>query len=282
MIELQNELKGGLPRYIKKTVLSIPDFAKQVELILKICDARIPLSSDKPMVQSSIQKKTCFTLYNKRNLANDKTIKLWEDFFKKQNKPVFFLNFLNPKDINLLLSYLKKFFIKKHQKLLNNNISPPPMRMMVIGMPNTGKSTLINKIIKKSKSKVGSRPGITKNIEWIILSNKFELLDTPGILPPSIENLQDALKYCCIHAIEGNNIIKLAAQYLIETQPLIKKKLQKKYSIVYSNYGEFLLKIKDKGLFLSKNYERDISHFIVTQYRGGKLGRVSIENPPIN
>ena len=282
-VELQYDLKGGLPRYIKNTTLSIPSFAKQVELILKVCDARIPLTSDKPIVQDSIRQKFCITLYNKQNLANDEIIKHWKIFFEKQNKVFFFLNFLEPKDIDLLLNYLKKIFIKKHQKLLDKNIFPPPMRMMVIGLPNTGKSTLINKIIKKSKSKIGSRPGVTKNIEWVILSKKFELLDTPGILPPNIEDPQDALKYCCIHAIEGNtNVIKSAAKYLIETQPLIKKKLQKKYSIIYFDYDRFLTEIRGKGLFLSKNYERDISLFFLTQYRKGKLGKISIEIPPTN
>ena len=176
------------PGHMAKTKREIIDDLKLIDVVIEILDARIPKSSQNPDLRSIIQKKKKIILLNKYDLADDVETKKWVDYFNKNGQVVVLVNSNNGKGINQAISKIEE--IMKDEIELNEKKGRVGkiIRVLILGIPNVGKSSFINRVSKKTTANVGNKPGVTKNKQWIRVAKNIELLDTPGVLWPKFEN----------------------------------------------------------------------------------------------
>ena len=201
--------------HIKKAVSEIKTYLKKTDLVLEVRDARIPYSSENLPLRANLEQKKSILLFNKEDLANPYWNQKWQTYYQKKNS--LFLS-LKKKDSIKKVFHLIQETTKKMQLSYKKKFNqPPPIRILVLGLPNTGKSTLINQLIGKKKTHTGSKPGITRHNQWVVLANKLEILDTPGILLPSIENKEEIYKLYATHSLQENaelNVFSLEYLFL--------------------------------------------------------------------
>ena len=171
------------PGHMKKAQIDIQEKVKVVDLVIELLDARIPLSSRNPTLFNLTQNKNRLVVLTKADLADPQVTKSWVEYFKNAGFEAIFVDLANEKDVKTIIKTAEKCSENRNQKLIAKGMKPQPIRAMVIGIPNVGKSTLINKIAKRNAASVENKPGHTKAQQWIKVSDKFQLLDTPGILP---------------------------------------------------------------------------------------------------
>ncbi len=268
---------------MKKAQIEIQDRLKLVDVIVELLDARIPLSSRNQVLFKMTKDKTRLVVLTKKDLADSNITKKWIEYFKSQGFAAIFADLNNENDIKNIISHVEELGEKKNQKYVAKGMKPQPVRAMIIGIPNVGKSTLINKISGRHAASVENKPGHTKAQQWIKVSNKFELLDTPGILPPSYQNEQDAINLALVGSINEEilpleHLAMFAFVYLLQNY---KDLLIKRYP--YLNFDEnfeynFREIAKHRG-YLSKNGE-DIEKaykVFLNEVKNGVLGAISFQ-----
>lgn len=276
------------PGHMAKAMRELQEKLKLVDLVLEVRDARVPLISGNPRIQKTLGQKKRIIILNKANLAEPEQLKQWEAWFQKSGEPYMFINALDNKAAKKVLAKSKDVMKDRWEKFIKKGIKPPILRMMVIGIPNTGKSTLINKLTGRTLAATGERPGVTQKQEWSVLKNNFELLDTPGIMMPSIETEEHGYWLCCINSIKdailGTRLVSefLLKNYLANNPGTIEKHYQlpleglETCDDIFYALGKRLNHIKAQGeIDLSLVY----SHFL-RDFRLGKLGRKSFEPVP--
>jgi ribosome biogenesis GTPase A len=276
------------PGHMAKAIRQVKNKIKLVDLIIEVRDARVALSSGNRFLDEIIGNKSKLIVLNKSNLAESENIQSWKIWFKDQNQPAVFINALNQKSIKGISDEARKMMKQKWEKFIKKQIAPPPLRMMIVGVPNTGKSTLINRLTKRNAAKTGDRPGVTQSQEWIVLGKDLELLDTPGIMPSKIDTKEQGLWLCAIHAIKDEIVGKVeVATFLLEY--LLKKntkQLHQKYNIDFTSglqVDEYVLLIGERLNFLKTKGEIDFIKTcdqILSDFRKGLLGHCSFEFPP--
>lgn len=175
------------PGHMFKTKKELQDDIYITDIIIELLDARIPISSRNPDIYSMTQNKKRIIVLNKKDLADSDLNKEWEEYFKKE-APTILLNSEDTKEIANILKLIDEIMIEKVRKDREKGIKFPIIRLMIVGVPNVGKSSFINRLANRKTMEVGDRPGVTKKKQWIRINNNKELLDTPGILWPRIEN----------------------------------------------------------------------------------------------
>ena len=276
------------PGHMAKAIRQVKEKIKLVDLILEVRDARVALSSGNRFLDEIIGKKNKLIVLNKSNLAEPDNVQAWKQWFKQNQQPAIFINALNQKSIKAISSEARKIMQPKWQKYLKKKITPPPLRMMIVGVPNTGKSTLINRITRRNAAKTGDRPGVTQSQEWIVLGKDMELLDTPGIMPSKIDTKEQGLWLCAIHAIKDEIVGKVeVATFLFD---FLKQKnqemLQKKYDLNLSeniSTEEYLAQIGERLNLKKSKGEIDLvktCDAFLLDFRKGQLGNCSFEYPP--
>lgn len=271
------------PGHMTKAKRSMQEDVKLVDLIIELVDARIPLSSRNPDIDSLAGNKSRLVLLNKSDLADPKVNEEWKNFFKEKGVYVVALDARVSQGGKLVMSAILEACKAKIERDRKRGILNRPVRAMVVGIPNVGKSTFINTLAGKAATKTGNKPGVTKGKQWIRLNKQVELLDTPGILWPKFEDQQVGLRLALIGSIRDEilNVDELAVELI--------RFLRKNYAGVLSNrYGcteegteaEILMDIADKRQFLKKGGELDYSkaaNTLIDEFRSGKLGRISLE-----
>ena len=181
------------PGHMKKAQIEIEKKVKLVDCVIELLDARIPLASRNETLYQITQNKLRLVVLTKTDLADEKVTKSWIKYFESRGFAAIFADLNKQADINKIIKNVELLGAAKQQKLVAKGMKPQPVRAMIIGVPNVGKSTLINKLSKRHSASVQNKPGHTKSQQLIKVSNQFELLDTPGILQNSYDNKEKAM-----------------------------------------------------------------------------------------
>ena len=212
------------PGHMKKAQIEVQERLKLVDVIVELLDARIPLSSRNEVLYKITKDKLRLVVLTKTDLADKKETLKWVKSFENQGFSAIFADLNNPNDIKNIIKEVEKLGENKNQKYVAKGMKPQPVRAMIIGIPNVGKSTLINKISGRHAASVQNKPGHTKAQQWIKVSNKFELLDTPGILPPSYDDPKKAANLALVGSVNAEilpneELAKQAFDYVKEFYP---------------------------------------------------------------
>lgn len=274
------------PGHMKKTRESIERNLSIVDLVLELIDARIPYSSQNPIIDTIINKKPRIIILNKSDLADLNANILWQEYFKTKGIDTVLVDSLAGKGINDLLSMADKVVEAKRVSYRNRGVINRPTRAMIIGIPNVGKSTLINTLSGRKGAKTGNKPGITKSNQWIKTKGKLELLDTPGILWPKFEEEIVGLNLAFTGAIKDEilDIENLAFKFVETIINLYPKALNNRYGMNISGLTplEIMKEIGRKRGCLLKGGEidyRKVSNIILDEFRKGKIGNITLELP---
>ncbi|WP_037372763.1 ribosome biogenesis GTPase YlqF [Anaerovorax odorimutans] len=272
------------PGHMKKTRELIQESLKMVDAVIEVIDARIPISSRNPIIDELVKNKKRIIILNKNDLADIKTNNLWIEHFKELGYYVLSMNCMSGSGVQQLLKLLTSIQNKKNE----GNIRKKPLRMMIVGVPNVGKSSLINRLTKKKSTKTGNKPGVTKGKQWINLGNDMQLLDTPGILWPKFEDPKAGLNLAFCGSIKDEvlDIATLALELITVLQKEYPNLLMERYKL--EELGELPLDTMEKiakkrGFIQSGNkidYERT-GRTVMDEFRAGMIGSISLERPKV-
>lgn len=267
---------------MKKAQNEIDARLKIVDCVIELLDARIPFSSRNETLFRLSENKPRLIVLTKADLADPKITKEWISYFEKENTLSIFADLNNQQDVKRIISLATTLGDKKHKKEIKRGLKPSPVRAMIIGIPNVGKSTLINKIAHRKAASVQNKPGHTKAQQWIKVNKDFELLDTPGILQSSYEDKAKAINLALVGSI---NIDILPIDYLANTlldylaynyPNLIKDR----YSLSELNKETFFKELaKARGFLLKDGLDENKAQIIfLNEFKNGIIGRCSLEN----
>ena len=271
---------------MKKTQREIRENLKLVDAVIEIRDARIPRSSANPDIDKLVGNKPRIILLNKCDLAEKGSTKQWIKHLSSNNIKVLEVNCLKGIGTNAIKPALMELLKEKHDRLKAKGMVKITTRVMVVGIPNCGKSTFINKMARNTIAKTGDRPGVTKNKQWIKTSLGIELLDTPGVLWPKFEDDETALNLAFTGAIKDEimDIEELAYKLVERLQTYYPEKLKERYKIeeVFENPLDTLDAIALKRGCIMKGKAIDytrIAVILLDEFRGGKIGNITLERP---
>jgi ribosome biogenesis GTPase A len=275
------------PGHMAKTRRLITDSLKLVDLVVEIVDARIPQSSRNPDLDKWVENKPRIIILNKCDNADTRTTSLWSDYFKSQGFFTLMTDCRTGKGVKQFLPLVKDVLKEKLEHRRNRGMVNRPLRVMIVGIPNVGKSSFINKMAGSRRTKVEDRPGVTRGVQWVSIEKEVDLLDMPGVLWPKFEDQMVGEKLAFTGAIKDDVMdIEWLAVRLIEVLAKdYKKDIEDRYKIEIdesdSSY-DILTKIsKKRGMIISKG-EPDIervSIMIIDEFRSGTLGHISLETP---
>ena len=276
------------PGHMAKTRRLIASNISLVDAVVEIVDARLPLSSRNPEMDHMTKGKPRLVLLNKSDLADEKTTQQWISYFRKNGSEALAVDCKSGKGLKSILQTLKNTVLKElMDKRTQNGMSGAAIRLMIVGIPNVGKSSLINKLAGSKRAKVEDRPGVTRTKQWVKLDNNTELLDMPGVLWPKFEDQEVAIRLAFTGAISDDilDIETLAMKllsYLAENYP---NSLKERYKLELTGEEtglELLEKVgKKRGMMISGgeiNTER-AAITVIDEFRSGKLGRITLEVP---
>lgn len=274
------------PGHMVKTKREIKENLKLVDAVIEIRDARIPNSSKNPDIDQLCKGKPRIILLNKCDLANEKITKEWKKSLENNETVVLEVNALKNDGLKNIKPALLKLLKEKHDRLKAKGLVKITTRVMVVGIPNVGKSTFINKMARNNIAKTGDRPGVTKSKQWIKTSIGIELLDTPGVLWPKFEDEQVGLNLAFTAAIKDEimDIEELAFNLVKKLEVDFKDELMTRYKLEHLSEEtiENLDNIaRKRGCLISGgniDYNR-IAVILLDEFRGGKIGRISLERP---
>ncbi|SHI04910.1 ribosome biogenesis GTPase YlqF [Sporanaerobacter acetigenes] len=274
------------PGHMKKTKESIKKNLQLVDIIYELLDARIPISSENPDIDSIVGDKPRIVILNKSDLSSHEGNMKWQQYYQNKGISSVLVDSLNNRGLNEVINISNELMKEKKLKLEKKGIKNKPIRAMIVGIPNVGKSTLINSLSGRKGAKTGNRPGITKGNQWIKLKGNLELLDTPGILWPKFEDESVGLNLAFTGAIKDEllDIESLAfklVERLVETYPQF---LEDRYNInVHEKTTyEIVENIAQNRGCIGKGQEIDftkVSNIIIDDFRKGRIGRITLELP---
>jgi ribosome biogenesis GTPase A len=274
------------PGHMVKTRREIEENLKLVDAVIEIRDARIVRSSKNPQVDKIIKNKPRLVLLNKADIAESSVTKRWIRKLENDTTRVLEVNSLTGQGLNSIKPALTELLHEKLERSRNRGIVNYTLRVMVVGIPNVGKSSFINKMARASIAKVGDRPGVTKNKQWIKTKDGIELLDTPGILWPKFEDEKTSLNLAFTGAIKDEimDIETLALRLVERLSRHYGDRLVERYKIdsVSEDPLETMEKIaKKRGCIMAKgeiDYNR-VAVMLLDEFRGNKLGNITLEWP---
>lgn len=278
------------PGHMAKTRRAITANLKLVDAVVEIVDARAPLSSRNPEMDRLTAGKPRIILLNKCDLADEKATDKWINYFNNNNITALAVDCKSGKGIKSFIPAVKNKVLKELiEKRERNGMTGAPIRLMIVGIPNVGKSSLINRLAGSKRAKVEDRPGVTRVKQWVKIGNNTELLDMPGVLWPKFEDQSVAVRLAFTGAVSDDilDIETLAMKLLVFLKENYPKSLTERYKIEYSDGEtgfELLEKIgKKRGMMISGgevNTER-ASITIIDEFRSAKLGRITLELPEV-
>ena len=287
MSEMQNI--QWFPGHMTKTKRKIQASLKLVDCVAEIIDARIPVSSRNPDLAKLVQNKPRVILLNKCDMANPTATKMWIDHYKKQGITAIAVDCKSGKGLNNFAPAVNTVMKEKIDRLKSKGMLNPTMRIMIVGIPNVGKSSFINKVAKHNRAKVEDRPGVTRGNQWYTIAKNLEMLDTPGVLWPKFDDQKVGERLAFTGAVKDQILdIELLAVRLLDFMKNFKHKdfiaRFKLEDVDLDNIDSYeLLQIigRKRGMLVSGgevNTER-ASIMLLDEFRAAKLGRITIEMP---
>ncbi|MDF2840512.1 MAG: ribosome biosis GTP-binding protein YlqF [Clostridia bacterium] len=277
------------PGHMTKAKRKIAEDLKLVDVVIELLDARIPMSSRNPDVDQIVGGKPRIIILNKSDLSDENANKVWMKYYTASNTKVILANSIKGTGLKEATAAAQFLMKEKIDRLKAKGLLVKTIRALIIGIPNVGKSTLINKVAGRSIAQTGDRPGVTKAKQWIKISNELELLDTPGILWPKFQDEQVALNLAFTGAIKDEilDVYELALHFLERMQRDFYKNLMEKYKLEDSNkelpvHELFSLIGKKRGCIIAGG-EIDIKRvavMLLDDFRGGRIGKITLELPP--
>lgn len=287
MSEMQNI--QWFPGHMTKTKRQIQASLKLVDAVAEIIDARIPISSRNPDLAKLIQNKPRIILLNKCDMANLTATKMWIDHFEKQGITAIAVDCKSGKGLNKFAPAVNKVMSERINRLKLKGMINPTIRIMIVGIPNVGKSSFINKIAKQNRAKVEDRPGVTRGNQWFTIAKNLEMLDTPGVLWPKFNDKIVGEHLAFTGAVKDQILdIELLAirllDFLKELKPadfISRFKLEEKNFDSIDSYELLKIIAKKRGMLISGgevNTER-AAIMLLDEFRSAKLGRITVEMP---
>mgnify|MGYP005606902723 FL=1 len=281
------------PGHMAKTRRQIEEDLKIIDVVIELLDARIPLSSRNPDIKFLTKNKRKIILLNKADLADDAINKKWVEKLSKE-APVLLTDSNSGKGIEKVTKKIEELMAEELARQAAKGRINKTIRVMILGIPNVGKSSFINRISKKTSMEVGNRPGVTKSKQWIRISKNQELLDTPGVLWPKFQSNEIALNLAFTGTIKDDILerVEVAYELLKVLHKDYKKNLQERYKIsdeemkeieTHSNHIYELMQVigKKRGALVSGGNTDDekVARIILDDFRNCKIGKISLEKP---
>ena len=297
---MNNENKTNInwyPGHMAKTKRQIIEDLKLIDVVVEILDARIPKSSVNPDIGQYVKDKKKVIVLNKSDLSDEKENNKWISYFNSKSIPAVLVDSNSGKGIDNVIRQIQKVYSKSGEQYLQKGRKGKSIRVMVVGIPNVGKSSFINRITKKTSAQVGNKPGVTRQKQWIRVNEDIELLDTPGVLWPKFENEEIALNLAYTGTIKDDVIEKVEVAYnlvkyllenemdkLIERYKLDKNEVESTLNNQDRMENENILEImymigRKRGAIVSGGQvdEEKVSNIILDDFRSGKIGRITLE-----
>jgi ribosome biogenesis GTPase A len=274
------------PGHMAKARRQVTEKLKLIDIVFELVDARIPAASRNPMIDEIISNKPRLLLLNKSDLADSSITNEWSSHYLKNGISTLQIDSQTGTGMKQIVTVSREILKEKFDKMASKGVKPRAIRALIVGIPNVGKSTLINRLAKKNIAQTGDRPGVTKAQQWIKVGRELELLDTPGILWPKFEDPLVGLKLATTGAIKDNllnlqEITVFALEFLRENYP---ERLKDRYNI--EEIPEDIVDLfdiigKKRGCIMSGGYvDYDkTAELVIREIRGEKLGRISFERP---
>ena len=287
------------PGHMAKTKRQIEEDIRIVDIVVEILDARIPKSSQNPDIQKIIEGKNKIIILNKSDLADENINKQWVEYYKKQNIPTILTNAEQGKGIKEVVECIKELGNEKTKQNAIKGRVGSSIKVMVLGIPNVGKSSFINRLVNKNSAQVGNKPGVTKQKQWLRIDKGIELLDTPGVLWPKFQNAQVALHLAVTGTIKEEILEKIEIAYellkwLLENnrenviqryhleENRVKEILKNENQPMNENIMEIMYMIgKNRGAILAGGRidEEKTANILLNDFKTAKLGKISLEKP---
>jgi ribosome biogenesis GTPase A len=274
------------PGHMAKARRQVTEKLKLIDVVIELVDARLPASSRNPMIDEIIAHKPRLVVLNKADMADEGATKKWIAYFEEQGYKAVAINAQAGQGMKEITAACKELVKEKFDKMIAKGIKPRAIRALIVGIPNVGKSTLINKLAKKNIAKTGDRPGVTTAQQWIKVGKELELLDTPGILWPKFEDELVGLRLAATGAIKDSilnlqDVAVYALRFLGERYP---ERLKERYNL--SEIPEDIVELFDeigkrRGCLLGGglvDYDKT-AELVLRELRAGKLGRLTLEQP---
>lgn len=277
------------PGHMTKTKRQIQSSLKLVDAVAEIIDARIPVSSRNPDLAKLVQNKPRVILLNKCDMANQTATKMWIDYFKKQNLVAIPVDCKSGRGLDKFAPAVNTVMSHKIARLKEKGIVNPTIRIMIVGIPNVGKSSFINKMVKKNRAKVEDRPGVTRGNQWYTIAKNLEMLDTPGVLWPKFDDKTVGEHLAFTGAVKDQILdIELLAVRLLDFIKGLKPadfitrfKLENEDIENIDSYELLKMIGKKRGMLVSGG-EIDTERaaiMLLDEFRSAKLGRITVEMP---
>jgi ribosome biogenesis GTPase A len=275
------------PGHMAKAKREVQEKLKLIDIVFELLDARIPMSSRNPMINEILGNKPRIVLLNKADMADEAITQQWIAYFQQQKLRALAIDAQTGTGIKQIVAASKEMLKDKFAKMAAKGIkNPRPMRALIVGIPNVGKSTLINRLAGRNIAKTGDKPGVTKAQQWIKVGKEMELLDTPGILWPKFEDEEVGLKLATTGAIKDTilNLQDVAVYALNFLKQHYPERLKERYSL--DDIPEEIVALFDaigkrRGCLVSGgavDYDK-VSEIVLHDIRTEKLGRISFETP---
>lgn len=271
------------PGHIAKAERKLKEQLSLVDAVIEVLDARLPLSSGYENIAGLLNDKPRLILFNKSDLADRTELKKWAELIEENSGyPVLLTDAKNSKDLNNIVKKAVELSEPKIQALMKKGLLRRPARVMVVGMPNVGKSSIINKLTKSSKTKVGAKAGVTRQQQWVRINPQLELLDTPGIIPMKQDDQERARKLAFVNSVSENAYSnEMVAKELLSM-------LEEKYPAILREYYNLDDEISLENLAFARNWivsggKPDIertSVYLLRDFREGKIGKFMLDELP--
>lgn len=274
------------PGHMAKARRQVTEKLKLVDIIFELVDARIPYSSRNPMIDEIIQHKPRLVLLNKADMADKEATKQWIKYFREKGIKALAINSQAGQGMKEIVAASEDILQEKFDRMRAKGVRPRAIRAMIVGIPNAGKSTLINRLAKKNIARTGNTPGVTKAQQWIKVGKELELLDTPGILWPKFEDQEVGLKLALTGAIKDTilnlqDIAVFALRFLEKKYP---DRLKERYQI--EAIPEDIVEVFDaigklRGCLMGRgeiDYDK-VTELVIREFRTEKLGAITLERP---
>ena len=287
-----NTVINWYPGHMAKTKKQILEDLRLVDVVVELLDARIPRSSQNPDIAELVKDKKRMVVLNKTDLADEKETKRWIDFFNNKNIPAIEVDSNQGKGVQVVIKKIEEMMADELRNQIQKGRIRKTIRVMIVGIPNVGKSSFINRISKRTTMAVGNRPGVTTRKQWIRIGNQIELLDTPGVLWPKFESEEVGLNLAYTGSIKDEVIDKeeIAYHLVKYLEKNYQRNLYEKYKIRLDeienikNDSQFHMELmhligKKRGALVSGGNvdETKVANIVLDDFRSGKIGRITLE-----